>query len=68
MKKKLLNSEISLEKLSLNNILIDSFEYSNDKNTSKFFLARNSLINTNQYVVREYYKQNTTVILNYEQR
>ncbi len=66
MKKKLLNSEISLEKLSLNNILIDSFEYSDDNNTRKIFLARNSLINTNQYVVREYYKQNTTVILNYE--
>ena len=66
MKKKLLNSEISLEKLSLNNILIDSFEYSDDNNTRKLFLARNSLINTNQYVVREYYKQNTTVILNYE--
>ena len=65
MKKKLLNSEISLEKLSLNNILIDSFEYSDDNNNSKIFLARNSLINTNQYVVREYYKQNTTVILNY---
>lgn len=66
MKKELLNSEISLEKLSLNNILIDLFEYSDDNNTRKFFLARNSLINTNQYVVREYYKQNTTVILNYE--
>ena len=66
MKKKLLNSEISLEKLSLNNILIDSFEYSDDNNTRKLFLARNSLINTNQYVVREYYKQNTKVILNYE--
>lgn len=66
MKKKLLNSEISLEKLSLNNILIDSFGYSDDNNTRKLFLARNSLINTNQYVVREYYKQNTTVILNYE--
>lgn len=68
MKKELLNSEISLEKLSLNNILIDLFEYSDDNNTRKFFLARNSLINTNQYVVREYYKQNTTVILNYEQK
>lgn len=68
MKKKLLNSEISLEKLSLNNILIDSFEYSDDNNNRKIFLARNSLINTNQYVVREYYKQNTTVILNYEQK
>ncbi len=66
MKNKLLNSEISLEKLSLNNILIDSFEYSDNNNIRKFFLARNSLINTNQYVVREYYKQNTTVILNYE--
>jgi hypothetical protein len=66
MKKKLLNSEISLEKLSLNNILIDSFDYSDDNNTRKLFLARNSRINTNQYVVREYYKQNTTVILNYE--
>lgn len=68
MKKKLLNSEISLEKLSLNNILIDSFEYSDDNKNRKFFLARNSLINTNQYVVREYYKQNTTVILNYEEK
>jgi len=66
MKKKLLNSEISLEKLSLNNILIDSFEYSDDNNNRKIFLARNTRINTNQYVVREYYKQNTTVILNYE--
>ncbi|MDF2933802.1 MAG: hypothetical protein K0R36_3133 [Chryseobacterium sp.] len=68
MKKKLLNSDISLEKLSLNNILIDSFEYSDDNNARNIFLAKNSLINTNQYVVRKYYKQNTTVILNYEQK
>ncbi|SEB94850.1 hypothetical protein SAMN04489761_2066 [Tenacibaculum sp. MAR_2009_124] len=65
MKKKLLNSDISLEKLSLNNILIDSSEYSDDHNTKKVFLGRNSLINTNQYHVREYYKLNTTIILNY---
>jgi len=65
MKKKLLNSNISLEKLSLNNLLIDSFEYSDDNNTSKLFLGRNSLINTNQYHVRENYKLNTTIILNY---
>lgn len=66
MKNKLLNSDISLEKLSLNNILIDSFEYSDDNNTRKIFLGRNSLINTNQYHVRVNYKLNTTVILNYE--
>ncbi len=66
MKKKLLNSDISLKKLSLNNILIDSSEYSDKNNTARVFLGRNSLINTNQYQVREYYKLNTTVILNYE--
>ena len=66
MKKKLLNSDISLEKMSLNSILIDSFEYSDDNNTTQLFLGRNSLINTNQYHVREYYKLNTIVILNYE--
>ena len=65
MKNKLLNSDISLEKLSLNNILIDSFDYSDDTNTKKLFLGRNSLINTNQYHVRESYKLNTTIILNY---
>lgn len=65
MKKKLLNSDISLEQLSLNTILIDSFEYSDDNNGSQLFLGRNSLINTNQYHVREYYKLNTTIILNY---
>jgi len=64
MKKVLLNSDISLEKMSLNNILIDSFEYSDD-NVSLVFLGRNSLIKTNQYQVRVYYKLNTTVILNY---
>ncbi len=64
MKKKLLNSDISLEELSLNNILVDSFEYSNE-NVNKRFLGRNSLINTNQYRVRENYKLNTTIILNY---
>ena len=66
MKKKLLNSDVSLEKLSLNNILIDSFEYSDDNNIDRSFLGRNSLINTNQYQVRVNYKLNTTVILNYE--
>lgn len=65
MKKELLNSDISLEKLSLNQILIDTFEYSDDK-VSNVFLGRNSLINTNQYQVRVSYKLNTTVILNYE--
>ncbi len=65
MKKKLLNSDISLENFSLNSILIDSFEYSDDNNTSRTFLGRNSLINTNQYSVRVNYKLNTTIILNY---
>ena len=65
MKKELLNSDISLEELSLNNILIDSFEYSDDKEVSMIFLGRNSLIKTNQYQVRDYYKLNTTVILNH---
>lgn len=37
MKKKLLNSDISLEQLSLNTILIDSFEYSDDNNGSQLF-------------------------------
>ena len=64
MKKELLNSDISLEKMSLNNILIDSFDYSDDK-VSLVFLGRNSLIKTNQYQVRVYYKLNTTVILNH---
>lgn len=65
MKNKLLNSDISFEKLSLTNILIDSFEYSDNNNIKKHFLARNSLINTNQYHVRENYKLNTIIILNY---
>ncbi len=66
MNKKILNSDISLKKLSLNNMLIDSFEYLDDNNhAQKLFLGRNSLINTNQYNVRKYYKLNTIVILNY---
>jgi len=65
MKKELLNSNISLEEMSLHNILIDSFDYSDDKEVSMIFLGRNSLIKTNQYEVRVYYKLNTTVILNY---
>ena len=64
MKKELLNSEISLEKISLNNILIESSEYT-DEVASRAFLGRNSLLKTNQYQVRVYYKLNTTVILNY---
>lgn len=65
MKKELLNSDISLEKMSLHNILIDSFEYSEKNAFSLVFLGRNSLIKTNQYQVRAHYKFNTTVILNY---
>lgn len=63
MKKELLNSNISLESLSLNNILIDSLENSSD-NVSLLYLGRNSLIKTNQYSVRQFYKLNTTIILN----
>jgi hypothetical protein len=64
MKKELLDLDISLEKLSLNSILIDSFENTND-NVKHIYLSQNSLIKTNQYSVREFYKLNTTIILNH---
>jgi len=64
MKKELLNSDISLEKLSLNTILIDSFENTND-NVKQIYLSGNSLIKSNQYSVRVFYKLNTTIILNH---
>ncbi len=66
MNKELINLDISLEKMSLHQILIESYEYSDDSSITRVFLGRNSLIKTNQYPVRVYYKLNTTVILNHE--
>ena len=64
MKKELLESEFSLENLSLNQILIDTMEY--PENTANLvFIGRNSTLRTNQYQIRVYYKFNTTIILNY---